>query len=631
MARFLLRPVLDENVSFLIFILPVSLSAWYGGLRAGLVSTVISAVVADYFFVQPRHSLAINDVQDTAQLVIFLFIGGLVSWLSERCLTGERVAKRSAELLQDTNQRLEALVQASPLAIMVLDESARVQLWNPAAERIFGWSKEEVIEQPVPLIPRERFSEFQEISTGRIPSPQLKDITETEIRCSRKDGTPMDADLWAAPLGPVLGTTRITLCILADITARKQAEQDRSELLAREQAARSEAETANRMKDEFLATISHELRTPLNAILGWARLLHSGQLDQRTASRALESVERNAKVQAKLIEDLLDVSRIITGKLRLEIKPVDIHSVLEVTVETFRPTAEAKGISLQSESTPQAAIVLADPNRLQQVLWNLLSNAVKFTPKGGRIHIRVTTHETQAEISVTDTGKGIAREFLPYVFERFRQADGSLTRKHGGLGLGLAIVRHLTELHGGTVRVDSPGPGQGSVFMVKLPLLTRKDVIVSSPTLLRLTAREELPIEFTSVLSGVRLLVVDDEPNSRELLVTLLTHCGADVKEACSAAQALAEVTRFHPDLLISDIEMPEEDGYSLIRKLRSMEEDLGRRIAGVALTAHARTEDRLRALEAGYDTHVSKPVEPSEFVTVIASLARRSKRKGAV
>ena len=357
-------------------------------------------------------------------------------------------------------------------------------------------------------------------------------------------------------------------------------------MLNRAQAARLEAERTSRLKDEFLATLSHELRTPLNAILGWARLLHGGQLDAKTALRAIESVERNAKIQTKLVEDLLDVSRIITGKWRLETRPVDVGTSVESSIDAIRTTLEAKEITVERELDPGVGLVMADPSRLQQILWNLLSNAVKFTPKRGHIQVRVAREGANAAISVKDNGKGITKEFLPYVFERFRQADGSLTRKYGGLGLGLAIARHLTELHGGTIEVESAGENQGSVFTVNLPLLSEwsserltGEVVRFPPS----AAPEATPPELSTTLKGLRILVVDDEPSSRELLLTLLSRCGAEVETGSSASQALTEVPRFKPDVVISDIEMPEQDGYTLVRQLRLLEDDLGQRIPAVA------------------------------------------------
>lgn len=408
-----------------------------------------------------------------------------------------------------------------------------------------------------------------------------------------------------------------------EIAERKRAEEERTRLLILEQKARKEAEAANRAKDEFLATVSHELRTPLNAILGWARILRGGRLDEASIARAYETVERNARAQAQLIEDLLDVSRIISGKLRLDVRPLELASVIQGAIETTRPAAEAKSIRVVTVLDPRANPVTGDADRLQQIVWNLLSNAIKFTPKGGRVMIRLERVNSHVEIIVSDTGVGISLEFLPHVFDRFRQADGSITRSHGGLGLGLAIVRHLVELHGGTVSADSR-PGEGATFTVQLPVIAVRAVeVAGTPERVHPTAGGDVPLGSATTLEGVRVLVVDDQQDTIEVLTAVLGQCGAEVRSATSAAEALDMLKEWKPDVLVSDIGMPVEDGYELIRKMRALEHEQGSHIPAVALTAHARTEDRLRALSAGFEMHVPKPVEPAELVMVIASLTR--------
>jgi PAS domain S-box-containing protein len=391
-----------------------------------------------------------------------------------------------------------------------------------------------------------------------------------------------------------------------------------------------EAQEVNRLKDEFLATLSHELRTPLTAVLGWTRLLGTGQLDEATQKRALETIERNAQSQVQLIDDILDVSRIIRGKLRLDVRPTELAPVIESAVDSVRPAAEARGIRLQVVLDPGAGPVSGDPDRLQQVVWNLLSNAIKFTPKDGRVQVLLTRVSSHLELTVTDTGQGIERKFLPYVFDRFRQADASTTRKHGGLGLGLAIVRHLVELHGGTVTVESEGAGQGTTFRVSLPLMIVHQREFASNAVEHAAASEHptaggrQPLECQSELEGLRVLLVEDEPDSREMLVVVLTQCRAEVRAVSNAADALAQLESWLPDVLISDIEMPGEDGYTLIRKVRSLPPERGGKIPAAALTAYARAEDRMRALLAGFQLHVPKPVEPAELAAVVASLAGR-------
>ncbi|HEX8495054.1 MAG TPA: PAS domain S-box protein [Pyrinomonadaceae bacterium] len=386
-----------------------------------------------------------------------------------------------------------------------------------------------------------------------------------------------------------------------------------------------EAQEVNRIKDEFLATLSHELRTPLTAVLGWAKLLSTGQLDAEASSRALDTIQRNARAQQQIIEDILDVSRIITGKLRLEVNPVELVPVIEAAMEGVRPAADAKAIRLEPLLDAGTGLVMGDPARLQQVVWNLLSNAVKFTPQGGRIELKLLEVDAQAQITVSDTGEGIKEEFLPFVFDRFRQADGSTTRLHGGLGLGLAIVRHLVELHGGTVKAESAGEGKGASFIITLPLSVQMPESEQEGEAELQLAVPEAKLEHLADLSGLRVLVVDDEADSLEFLNASLSGCGAEVRAVTSAAEALEQLQEFRPDVLISDIGMPHEDGYALMRKVRALGTEHGGAIPAAAVTAYARSEDRLRALLAGFQTHIAKPVEPAELAAVVASLAGRT------
>ncbi len=417
--------------------------------------------------------------------------------------------------------------------------------------------------------------------------------------------------------------------ILAGVAVQAAIALDNATLYLQAERSREQAETANRSKDEFLATVSHELRTPLNAILGWTQLLLASGPDAADADRrrrGLETIVRNAKLQAQLIDDLLDVSRIISGKMRLDVQPTDLAAVIDAAVEAIRPAAEAKQIQVRRVLDPFAGPVTGDPARLQQVVWNLLSNAVKFTAKTGKIEVRLERVNSHIEILVADTGTGISPEFLPHVFDRFRQLDASTTRRHGGLGLGLAIVRHLVELHGGTVKVKSPGEGQGSTFIVELPM----SVAHLTPTEgLRVHPRAEVgggdPCRDDPSLDlrGIRILVVDDEPDARETLQQILEHCHGKVVAVGSAAEALRSLEAWRPDVLLSDIGMPGEDGYELIRKVRALPPERGGRTPAAALTAFARGEDRRRALRAGFQMHVAKPVDLQELATVVVSLAR--------
>ena len=397
------------------------------------------------------------------------------------------------------------------------------------------------------------------------------------------------------------------------------------ELETRVKERTAELEHLSRLKDEFLATMSHELRTPLNAIFGWVTLLRTRRLDEPTQERALETIERNARAQKRLIEDLLDVSRIVTGKVALEIMPVDPRRVVEAALETMQPAAQAKGVTVTPLLDAGAASVRGDFARLQQIVCNLLSNAIKFTPSGGHVEVSLAHRNGDAEISVSDSGQGIKPEFLPLVFDRFRQEDGSISRRHGGLGLGLAIVRHLVELHAGSVEAFSDGEGKGSRFVVRLP--TRLGFAKSG-------AGEETvapPTTSSSMLAGVRLLVVDDEPGARELIANVLQGYGAEVCLAESGQAALTKLFEKRPHVLIADLGMPSMDGYALIEQVRALDPDFGGRTPAIAVTGYASPVDRLRALQAGYQNHVAKPVEPQELAIVIASLIGRSADPGGL
>ena len=394
---------------------------------------------------------------------------------------------------------------------------------------------------------------------------------------------------------------------------------DNAALYQSEQNARRNAELANRAKDDFLATVSHELRTPLNAMLGWTRLLRGGELSAEKQARALETIERNAVTQAQLIEDLLDVSRIISGNLRLEVEPVEMSLVVEHALDTLRLAGEAKNVALVT-TIEDTGPILGDAHRLQQVVWNLLSNAIKFTPKGGRVQLALERVDSSLRIAVTDTGPGIAPDFLPHLFERFKQADGATTRAHGGLGLGLAICRHIVELHGGTIEAESKGPGTGATFVVLLPFSPSSVERRASPVPHAVDASR---FELRQELVGLRVLIVDDEADARDLLVAVLGQCGSIVETAGNAAEALSKVASHRPAVIVSDIGMPGEDGYALIRAIRALAPEHGGNTPAAALTAYARAEDRRRALDAGFMMHLAKPIEPAELVAVVASLAR--------
>ena len=403
------------------------------------------------------------------------------------------------------------------------------------------------------------------------------------------------------------------------ISELQRSEEARGQLLVRAERARADAEAANRIKDEFLATLSHELRTPLTSLLGWASVLREARRDENVLSQGLEAIDRNARVQAQLIDDLLDVSRIVSGKLNLDVRPLDVSSTIRTSINVVRPAAEAKNLTLDYVAQPGVGAISADSARLQQIIWNLLSNAVKFTPKGGKISVRLEQEGSNAKVTVRDTGQGIEAEFLPRVFDRFRQADSSTTRNFGGLGLGLAIVRHLVELHGGTISAESEGPGKGATFSATFPLLTDPSDAFT------LIQSAEIPSYEVQSLGGLRVLLVDDEPEARQILSKVIARRGAEVRTCESASDALAAVMEWRPDVLMSDVAMPDEDGYSFIRKVRSLPQDKGGDTPAAALTAYARDEDRKRALAAGYQMHIAKPIGSSQLITMIARLAGRA------
>jgi PAS domain S-box-containing protein len=531
---------------------------------------------------------------------------------------------------------LASIVESSDDAIVSKSLDGVIRTWNSGARRIFGYAAEEVIGQSVlMLLPPDRHSEETTILARLRAGERIEHYESVRVA---KDGRRIDVSLTISPVkdseGHIIGASKVG----RDITRQKEAERElqaakaaadvanreKDELLTSERSARATAESASRMKDEFLATLSHELRTPLNAILGWSRILSSDPSAEDVVE-GVKIIERNARVQTQIIEDLLDMSRIISGKIRLDVQRLDPATVLRAAVETVQPAANAKDIRIQAVLDSVAGPVSGDQNRLQQVFWNLLTNAVKFTSKGGRVQVVMERVNSHIEVSVIDTGDGISPEFLPFVFDRFRQADASTTRRHGGLGLGLAIVKQLVELHGGSVRVKSGGVGLGATFIVSLPL-----TVIHPEHAPEVERRHP---EFGSVpmindtciqIEGMRILVVDDEQDARELVQRLLEDCKAVVTAAGSAKEAFDLLRSHRPDVLVSDIGMPSEDGYSLIRRVRALPHEDGGDTPAIALTAYARSEDRMKAVLAGFEQHVVKPVEPRELIAMIASLVRR-------
>ncbi len=597
-----------------------------------------------------------------------------------------QLALMNAEL-RKREEMFRSLSVCSPVGIFLTDTLGKCTYTNPRYQAIYGMTHEESLGDgwTLAIHPQDRQQVIADWYAVSSKGQEYKGEFRILIPSSIERWVLMSSSPMLSNEKQVIGYVGT----VEDITERKKAAEEHIKLI-REQTARQEAETANRLKDEFLATLSHELRTPLTSILGWARLLRQRKLDEKAIVRALETIERNAALQAQLIDDILDVSRIIRGKLQLNLARVNLASVVSTVVNSVHLEAETKKIQLEyvvesthseaaetrgqedEENDPvQLAVslrlalstsyyVLGDPNRMQQIVWNLMNNALKFTPEGGKIQVRLSMEEgagglgignnspslvpnvqspTYIQITVSDTGNGISPEFLPYVFDRFRQADGSITRNQGGLGLGLAIVRYLVEMHGGSVRAESPGLGQGATFTVRLPLLEGKDTVKKEaegegvekkssivPTPPNLESKVNSSDHTFHTLSGLQVLVVDDDTDTREYVTTVLQQHGATVTAVASVRQALSTIEKSPPDVLVSDIGMPEEDGYTLIDKLRNLEPEIGGQIPAIALTAYVREQDCYRALEYGFQEYVTKPVEPTHLINSVTKLIQRGK-----
>jgi PAS domain S-box-containing protein len=541
--------------------------------------------------------------------------------------------RRQAEAaIAEQREWLETTLVSIGDAVIATDLHGRVVFMNPVAEQMTGWRSGEARGRDCADV----FRIVNESTRAPIESPVARVLREGVVvglanhtLLVARDGSQRSIDDSAAPIRGGDGRVAGVVLVFHDVSERRRSEQDRhaaererEQLLQSERAARGEAERANRLKDDFVATLSHELRTPLNAILGWAEILRRQPRDAGTLERGLAVIERNTRVQAQLISDLFDVSRIVSGKLRLELQLCDVGAVVDQAIETLRPSADAKAVAIDCQLERGIEPVAGDFARLSQIVWNLLSNAIKFTGAGGRVSVRVERRGAVVAITVSDTGAGIRPDFLPYLFDRFRQADASTTRRFGGLGLGLTIVKQLAELHGGTVSAHSAGEGHGATFVVELPLDA-----VSSATDARFEQRRSvlaLNGDGPSIarLEGLKVIVVEDEPDARELVERLLLEAGCQVTAVASAAAAITALAGDRFDVLISDIGLPDEDGYSLIERIRHLDRTAGGRVPAIALTAFARSEDRTRALRAGFQAHVAKPVEPAELLAIVASLA---------
>jgi len=569
--------------------------------------------------------------------------------------------RRQAESLEQRARQLQRLTEASLVINSALSPDRMLQVVADLARDILGahqavalaaaeqkWSE---VKSAVSLSASYASDGERHVLRDRDALVSLLSWLRRAVRLPRRQierssewsqffngGLPLEVGWLASPLtsrdGRNMGLLHLLEKVDGDFTEEDEAvvtQLAQMSSIAIENTLNAEAREANRIKDEFLTTLSHELRTPLTAILGWARALRSGVSDGPRTARGLEVIERNVLAQAKLIDDLLDVSRIITGKLRLALRATNLASVIEAALDSMRPAAEAKGIEIlfQRDVAPGDDELIADPDRLQQVVWNLISNAIKFTPTRGRVEVNLTRRDSQFEIRVTDTGKGIPAEFLPSVFDRFQQADSSTTRAHGGLGIGLAIVRHLVELHGGSAVASSDGDGRGASFCVRLPTVAL-GVTALDRERASSGARPPPPVPADRDLTGVRVLLVEDEPDGRELLAEILRDAGGEIRAVGSADEAYEAVRSFRPHVLVSDIAMAQEDGYSLIRRLRRLPPEDGGRTPAVALSAYAREEDRIRSLAAGFQQHIAKPLDPEELVGAVNRLASREGRETA-
>jgi PAS domain S-box-containing protein len=616
LLRLALEPVWGFKLPFITLFPAIMLSAWVGGLGPGIVTTAITAVAAAYYWIAPARSWVIGDQTELLGLLVFAAIGAVISALNEAW-------RRGTAAIAESEERLNVTLTSIGDAVITTDEHGDVTRLNAVAEALTGWAAADAVGQPV----HDVFAIINEDSRHPAANPVervLRDGVTTGLAnhtlLVAKDGRESPIDDSAAPIRTTDGRMAGVVMVFRDITERRRAERERAVLLEREQAARAEIERASKLKDEFLAVLSHELRTPLNAVIGYAHLLRSGALPPDRVSHALDAIQRNAQAQTRLVESLLDLSRVLAGKLELNLEELNLAAVVTGAVEALHPEAVGKNIVI--DAAVLAIPLVGDASRLQQVFWNLLSNAVKFTARGGRIAIRSVREETQVRVLVSDNGDGIGAKFLPYIFDRFSRADGAKRRSPSGLGLGLALVREMVQAHGGTVVAESPGEGHGSTITVTLPLSAGAFPLASkAPVPSRVDAPESL--------SPIEILIVDDDGDVRDLLALLLESRGAIARTVASATEALEAISQRRPDLLLADLRMPDEDGYSLIRKVRARErERQERRLPAIAVTAYASSRDRDQAVAAGYDSHLAKPIEPGDLARAVAHVAKSVQRK---
>ena len=632
-SRVMLTPVMGDQIPFVTFFLAVALTAWFGGAGPCLLAVALGALGAWYFVLPPRHTLAWVEPYEAIGLGVYIVGGLIIAAFSQRARKALHEADESrrrceeqlaeAERATEDINRYATALQETEWRFRGYAEHTQDVLWiargdrpelvyvNPAFNRVYGRPPDEVMKD------LRRLAEY--VHEEERPRARTfwhrcgEGLIVEEYRVLRPDGSMAWIRRRGFPIPDEQGNVVYRAAISEEITEQKRIQQERDRLLESERMAREEAEHNNRIKDEFLATLSHELRTPLNAILGWVQVLRGTSVTAEEAAQALDAIARNSRSQARLIDDLLDMSRIVSGKLKLEVQSVDLGPIVRATVESMVPAADAKRIRIEQVIDPLGGPVKGDPNRLQQIVWNLLSNAVKFTPRGGRVQVHLERANSHCEISVSDTGRGIPVDFLPYVFDRFRQQDASTTRTEAGLGLGLAIVKQLVEHHGGAVSVTSPGEGRGATFTVRLPIAVAPSPISGFPP-------SDPGWERDLSLQGLRVLVVDDDPDA--CLRRILEEHQATVETASSSASALALIEGHPPDILVSDVGMAGQDGYQFIEAVRTLPEP-ARGIPAIAVTAFARAEDRIKALVAGYHMHIAKPIDVVELLTVIRRLKR--------
>jgi PAS domain S-box-containing protein len=577
------------------------------------------------------NAVSTGERSKVADLALAIAVIGIIGASTLLVLTAGRMRRESArqlegeERLYESEERFRQIAENIDAVLWIRNvRTGLLEFVSSGIDRLWGINNDELMNNQgfwldyVHPDDRKLISETDQ-------EKFLSGTLDREYRIITPDGRTRWVRDRVFPISDKYGNVQRLVGFTVDTTQRKQSEEIKADLLAREQTARAQAEAANQTKDEFLAIVSHELRSPLNAMLGWARVLSGGGVDEETQRHAVRVIEQSAEMQSRLIEDLIDSARIASGQLRIEARPVNLNPVIQSAVDTVHPTAESKGVEIRTDLDMQAGIITGDAERMQQIVSNLLSNAVKFTPKGGQVEAKLSRQDPWVTMTVRDTGRGIKADDLPFIFDRFRQAAGSSTRRAGGLGLGLSLVKNLVELHGGRITAESAGEGKGATFTVNLPvravsgaeLSKRLDLIDGAGRL-----------SFLPVLDGLSILTVDDEAQARDLITTLLCKYGAKVTPVSSSAEAMEVLTSYREkfDLIVSDIGMPEENGYTLIRRIRNLPDPIGN-IPAVALTAFGRSEDRISAMEAGFQMHVPKPVEPTELMMVIASLTGRSVR----